>query len=101
MATNLAEEFRNEAEFEDRPSVGTRLVAAAVLLESIATTQEVLRSSCMELADELTGLADEPKLRGRFTLIRGAFSRAGTPPPPPPEPPVAKLVDRGAKYAAE
>ena len=99
MAINqLAEEFRNEADAE-RPSVGTRLVRAATVLEHIAQTQEVLRGSCMELSDELIGLADDPRLRARFTLIRGAFSRAGM--PPPPEPAAAALVDAPARYAAE
>src|SRR5260370_208363 len=40
----------------------------------------------------------DPRLRARFTVIRGAFSRAGT--PPPPDPAAAALVDPPAKYAA-
>ena len=90
MATPLADEFRRDADTEADQSSGSRLVSAAVLLEHIAQTQEVLRMSCIDLSVILLGMADEPRIRSRFTVIRGAFSRAnGTPPPPSPPDPAA------------
>ncbi len=100
MATGaLAEEFRREADTESNQSLGSRLVSGAVLLEHIAQTQEVLRVTCLDLSDVLLGMADDPKLRSRFTVIRGAFSRSSFVPTPPAGPAQHGTTEASVPYA--
>ena len=96
MALPHAEEFRRDAD-DARPSLGTRLVSVAILLEHIAQTQEIPRGSCMELSQELIGLADEQGLRARLTVIRGSFARSGFGPPAPPTAPAAAAAGSGCE----
>ena len=71
MAVRHIEEAAGDRQAKDA------VVSAAILLEHLAQTQAVMQATCIDLAELLRTLTDDPATLARLVTIRSALTAAG------------------------